>query len=79
MQNHNENHNVKTVLTRGRNVNKNKPCTFSSSGALSWTTTVGDVGGGGALRLVLFSDDSAEDPRLKPDIYMTTTFSNQCK
>lgn len=52
-----------------QNVKKDKPCNFSSRGAVSWTPAVGDVGGGGALRLVLFSEDSAEDPRLKPAIY----------
>lgn len=51
------------------NVHEDKPCKVSSIGAVSWTTALGDVGGGGALRLVLFSEDSAEDPRLKPAIY----------
>lgn len=50
-------------------VNTDKPCTFSSRGTVSWTAAVGYVGGGGALRFVLFSEDSAEDPRLKPAIY----------
>lgn len=50
-------------------VNTDKPCTFSSRGTVSWTAAVRDVGGGGALRFVLFSEDSAEDPRLKPVIY----------
>lgn len=36
---------------------------------LCWTTADGDVGGGGALRFVLFSEDSAEEPRLKPANY----------
>ena len=50
---------------------KDEPCTFSSTGTGSWTAALGDVGGGGALRLVLFSEDSAEDPRLKAPTYGT--------
>lgn len=38
----------------------------------SGATIPGEAGGGGALRLVLFSEDSAEDPRLKPVPYTTT-------
>lgn len=32
---------------------------------LCWTAADRDAGGGGALRFVLFSEDSAEEPRLK--------------
>lgn len=38
---------------------------------LCWTDR--DVGGGGALRFVLFSEDSAEEPRLKPANYSAKT------
>lgn len=51
------------------NANKDKPGRFSVSvRTASWTAALGVVGGGGALRLVLFSEDSAEDPRLNPAI-----------
>lgn len=57
-----------------KSINKGKPC--KSSEIASWRTGLGELGGGGALRLVLLSEDSAEDPRLTPATFRTRFISN---
>lgn len=56
-------------------MNSVKPLLPLSSKVSSWTTTPGDAGGGGALRFVLFSEDSVL--RLRPVVISTTEEENE--